>query len=126
MSQLARIILYGDLSPKWFGMELCLIGGGRFSVTKCDGTPEDVLASCRHIAPCVFVVDGASLERFNAEAFCETVDFGRLIRVLVEIGDHNHSVTEQLVRMGYAGVLSSDAGTETANRAVQAIMAGEL
>jgi len=54
------------------------------------------------------------------------VDFGRSIRVLVEIEDHNRGKTARFIRMGCAGVLSRNASPEIMCRAVKAILADEL
>jgi DNA-binding NarL/FixJ family response regulator len=54
------------------------------------------------------------------------VNFGRSIRVLVEIEDHNGGKTAHLIRMGCAGVLSRDASPEIMYRAIKAVLAGEL
>jgi len=126
MSQLARIVLGQDLSPKWFSAEHQLIVDERFAVTKCSGTPEEGLALCRSLVPCILVVTEAFIEKVNCEKFCEAVDFGRSIRVLVEIEDHNRGNTARLIRMGCAGVLSRNASPEILCRAVKAVLADEL
>src|SRR6516225_6199300 len=126
MSQLARIVLGQDLSPKWLSAEHLLVVDDRFAVTKCSGTPEEGLALCRNLVPCILVVNEAFIEKINVEKFCEAVDFGRSIRVLVEIEDHNRGKTARLVRMGCAGVLSRNASPEIMCRAVKAVLADEL
>jgi DNA-binding NarL/FixJ family response regulator len=126
MPQTARVLLSGDLSPKWICAELQLIAGDCLAITKCTGPSEEVLAWCSRQGPCVFVVDAGSIEKTNVEEFSEAVDGGRSIRVLVEIEDDNPATTERLVRMGCAGVLNRNASPETACRAVRAVLAGEL
>jgi len=126
MSQVARIFLSGDLNPNWFRVEHQLMTSERFAVTKYEGASGGVLAHCRHQVPCVLIADEALIDEFGAEEFCGAVGFGRLIRVLVEIRDHNPSKTERLIRMGCAGVLSRDASPLVACRALQAILAGQL
>src|SRR5215469_11330589 len=126
MSQLVRIVLGEDISPKWFIEEHQLVAGDRFAVTKCSGTPEEGLALCRNLVPCILVVNEAFIEKVNFEKFCEAVDFGRSIRVLVEIEDHNRDKTARLIRMGCAGVLSRNASPETMCRALKAVLADEL
>jgi DNA-binding NarL/FixJ family response regulator len=126
MKQLARIVLGEDLSPKWFSAEHQLVAGDRFAVTKCSGTPEEGLALCRTLVPCILVVTEAFIEKVNFEKFCQAVDFGRSIRVLVEIEDHNRGKTARLIRMGCAGVLSRNASPEIMCRAVKAVLTDEL
>ena len=126
MSQLATIVLGEDLSPKWLSEEQQLVAGDRLAVTKYSGTPEEGLAVCRNLVPCILVVNEAFIEKVNFEKFCEAVDFGRSIRVLVEIEDHNRGKTARLIRMGCAGVLSRNASPEIMCRAVKAVLADEL
>jgi DNA-binding NarL/FixJ family response regulator len=126
MSQLSRIVLGEDLSPKWFSAEHQLITGDRFAVTKCSGTPAEGLALCRNLAPCLLVVTDAFTEKVNLDEFCEIVNFGRSIRVLVEIEDNHHGKTARLIRMGCAGVLSRNASPEMMYRAVNAVLGDEL
>lgn len=126
MSQVVRIVLREDLSPKWFSEEHQLVAGERFAVTKCSGTPEEDLALCCTLVPCVLVVKEAFIEKVTFDRFCEAVDFGRSIRVLVEIEDHNRGKTARLIRMGCAGVLSKNASPEMMCRAVKAVLADEL
>lgn len=126
MPQAVRILLSGDLSPKWSSGELQLIDGGCLVTTKCNGLSAEVSAWCSRQEPCVFVVDAGFIEKMNLEEFSEAVDGGRSIRVLVEIEDDNPATTERLIRMGCAGVLDRNASPETACRAVRAVLAGEL
>lgn len=126
MSQLTTIVLGENLSPKWSIAEHKLIASDGFAVTRCSGTPEKGLVSCRNLIPCILVVNDSFIENVDCEEFCEAVNFGRSIRVLVEIGDHNRNKTERLIRMGCAGVLSTDASPEIMYRATKAILAGEL
>jgi DNA-binding NarL/FixJ family response regulator len=126
MPLFARVLLSGDLSPKWISAELQLIAGGCLATTKCTGPSEEVLARCRHLAPCVLVVDASFIEKMNVEEFCDVVDTGQSIRVLVEIEGHKAATTERLIRMGCVGVLGRNASLETAWSAVQAVLAGEL
>ena len=126
MSQVATIVLGEGLSPKWFSVEHQLIADDRFTVTKCSGTPEEGLALCRNLVPCLLVVNEAFIEKVNFEKFSEAVDFGRSIRVLVEIEDQNRGKTASLIRMGCAGVLSRTASPEIMCRAVHAVLADEL
>ena len=126
MSQLASIVLGGDLSPKWFSAEHQLTAGDGFVVTKCSDTPEKSLALCRNLVPCIFVVNEAFVGKIDYEEFREAVNFGRSIRVLVEIEDHNGSKITRLIRMGCAGVLGRNASPEMMRRAIKAVLAGEL
>jgi DNA-binding NarL/FixJ family response regulator len=126
MSQLTRILLSGDLSPKWPNLVRQLMTSERFAVTKYEGASGDVLKQCRLQVPCVLITDEACIDRFRAAEFCDAVGFGRLIRVLVEIKDYNPGKIERLIRMGCAGVLSQDTSPLVACRALQAILAGQL
>lgn len=126
MSQLASIVLGEDLSPKWLTVEQQLIASEGFAVTKCSGTPEKSLGICRNLVPCILVVNDAFIEKVDCEKFGEAVNFGRSIRVLVEIEDHKRSKTARLIRMGCAGVLSRNASPEIMCRAVKAVLADEL
>jgi len=126
MLPVVRILIGGDISLKWSGVEHHPVAGGHVAVTRCNGVPEEVLATCRYLAPCVLVVDDAFIDKVKVEEFYEAIDFGRSIRVLVETEDHNRGNTERLIRMGCAGVIDRDATPATACHALQAILAGEL
>jgi DNA-binding NarL/FixJ family response regulator len=126
MLQPASVLIGGDVSPKWSSVEHQPDAGGHFAVNKCNGTPEEVLAMCQCLAPCLLVVDDAFIDKLKVEEFYKAVDFGRSIRVLVEIKDDNRNKTERLIRLGCAGVLSRNASAFTACRAVRAILAEEL
>jgi DNA-binding NarL/FixJ family response regulator len=126
MLQPTMILIGGDISPKWSSVEHQPAADGHFAVTRCNGTPEEALATCRYLAPCLLVVNDAFIDKLKVEEFYKAVDFGRSIRVLVETDDDNSRKTERLIRLGCAGVLSRNASPSTACHALQAILAGEL
>jgi DNA-binding NarL/FixJ family response regulator len=126
MSQLATIVLGEDLSVKWLSAQHELMANEGFVVTKCNGTPEKDLALCRSLVPCILVVNDTFIEKVDREEFGEAVNFGRSIRVLVEIEEQKRNKTTGFIRMGCSGVISREASLEVACRAIKAVLAGEL
>jgi DNA-binding NarL/FixJ family response regulator len=126
MPEPARILFGGNLSPKWLSVEHQLCARVSVAVTRLSGSPEETLAYCQRLVPCVLVVDEGFTSKVRAEEFSEAADFGRSIRVVVEVDDRNLGKAESLIRMGCVGVLSKDASPATALRALEVILAGEL
>lgn len=126
MNEIASIVLSGNLSPKWVSLERHLCATGNCAVTRFSGSPEETLAHCHRVVPCVLVVDEAFTDRICIDDFSDAVDCGRAIRVLVEADSQDFGKTERLIRIGCRGVLSRNARPATARRALQAIRDGEI
>ena len=125
MSDSVRVVLSESLSPKWRDVALRL-GAREAAVTTYNGPPKGLLAHCRRLAPCVLVAPDKFFDRVNSEEFCHAADFGRSVRVIVEVREDDPFRAEQLVRIGCAGLLSRDATVEQALRALDAVLDGEL
>ena len=125
MSDVLRIVLCGKLSAKWHQLSPRLARGG-LTITTYSGSPSDVLSLCHRIAPCTLIVPDAFFGHDIYEEFCRVVDFGRSIRVLVEIESDEGNHAESLVRIGCAGLISKAADAEQAIRALGAVTNGEL
>jgi len=123
MPEIATVVLNGDLSPKWGN----LVAPGRgVTLTRCTGSPADVLAHCRRLTSCVLVVDGGFVHEVDPEEFCDVVNFGLSIQVLVELEQSHLLEAEELIRIGCAGYVSKDASRTEACSALRALLAGEL
>ena len=125
MSDAVRVVLSGNLSPKWRDVALQL-SARETAVTTYNGPPKGLLEHCRRLVPCILVVPDSFFGPANSEEFCRTVDFGRSMQVIVEVQDDDLLRAEQLVRMGCAGLLSPDATVEQTLRALDAVLDGEL
>ena len=103
-----------------------LVFGEGIAVTRCAGTPADILAHSQRLAPCVLVVDYTFVEKLNLEDFYNAVDFGLSVRVLVELDRKRLDQAEHLIRIGCAGYLLKGSKPSEAYSAVRAVAAGQL
>ena len=117
-----RVVVELSKLPKW--CELTRREG--FEVSQCSGTPAEMLAECRRIAPCVLAVSQESLEKVDAEEFSASVGVESSVRVLVLSTRKSPNLVENFLSMGCMGCLPQDVSGPTLRRAVRAIASGQL
>src|SRR5579862_6678596 len=125
MSDPVRLVLSGDLSPKWQDVAR-LLALSQTAVSSYSGPPPQLLAHCRRLAPCVLVAPEGFFDQVNTETLSEAIDFGRSIRVVVEYQQEDPLRAERLIRLGCVGLLSRDITAEQALRAITAVLDGQL
>ena len=121
---MATVVVSGDRTQKWVDIGPAL--GEPIVLIQCSGAPAEVLTECHRLTPCVLVVDNSFLDQVDSEEFYRKVDFGRCLRVLVELEEHRLAEGERLIRIGCAGYLSKSASPAEACRALRAVLDGEL
>jgi DNA-binding NarL/FixJ family response regulator len=118
------VVLGGQLTPKWSSPEITL--SRIVTLTASVGGPPAMLEYCRRLVPCVLVVNGEFMHAIDPDLFYAVADFGLSIRVLVELSESSLVEGEHLIGIGCAGYLSRAADLAMAQRALRAVLAGEL
>lgn len=124
MLKLMTIVLGANLSPVWSNGDF--ISSDGVAVSRCSGTPDDILAHSRRLAPCVLVVDGGFISKVNFEEFFNVVDFGLSVRVLVELDRLSLDQADHLIRIGCAGYVVKGIKPAEAWNAIRAVAAGQI
>lgn len=124
MPETLTILLGDGLSPMWVNGDLAFTDDT--SVTRCFGSPGEILAQSKRLSPCVLVVDQLFVERLNFEEFHNIGDLGLSVRVVVELARNGLDQAEHLIRIGCAGYLVKGTTAAEAIRAIRAVAAGQM
>lgn len=101
------------------------IGDTSLSIITCSGLRE-IVTTCRQKAPCVLVADISFLRKTDPAQFARAAGLDNSIRVLIVVDEDDPQTSQNLVRMGFAGVICRSAPAAVFRRALEAIMQGEL
>jgi DNA-binding NarL/FixJ family response regulator len=121
-----RIILSGGLSSKWNRVGLAFSNKYSAAITRCNGGTREILSLAAHLAPCVVVVEDELIGTIDEDELSQTLDFGQIFHLVVEMGAADGGRLEHLIRIGCSGVLLCSATSAEASRALRAVMKGEL
>lgn len=122
-----RIVVGGKAKRHWDYLEGCFARSTTHVPIKA--TSDDakgVLEECREFDHCMLIIDFESIKKVDSRVFIRTVEYGRLIPVLVLLERETTADCESLLRMGCMGFLRHDAPPWQFRRAVDAVVSGEI
>jgi DNA-binding NarL/FixJ family response regulator len=121
-----HIVLCANLSLKWLGVERGLARSQSALVMRCCLEPDEILARCQFLAPCVVVLDDGLIERFDFGPLSRTLFANPSIHFLVETDQPTVERAERLLRLGCAGMINRTASAAQARWALNAVQEGEF
>jgi len=119
------IVLAGGCGRRWQALERLASRGAAVPIVRCPGPPEEAVALCRRLRPCVLLLDVESFRRLLTPA--ETPRTSKLlgVRILVQAEQSDQDTIEGLVHAGCWGVVSAKARPTTIWKAATAVAAGQ-
>ena len=106
--------------------ERALTRSSKFVLVRCPGSLEDVLAFCRQLEPCLVVLTEEMALGANRDEFQRAIDFGRTIRVVLQMRRESSEAIEGLLRLGCMGFVPEDSPPAFIRQAVEGVAAGEI
>jgi len=120
-----ELVLSGFFGSRWPAIEHLFSTGGAI-VTRCGGTPAEVMTYCGRVSPCVLIVNDMFFQDLDIDTFCYAVESERAIHVLVALEEDDDFRCERLIRMGCAGILNREMNEQQVLHALEVVAAGEL
>lgn len=107
-------------------LERELLRGGNVDVVLSADRLASMMATCRRLAPSVLVVGESELEDVEGGAISSQADYGDAVRVLVLVSQKSPATEMRYVRMGCSGCISINSSVRVIQRAIHAVLRGEI
>jgi len=124
-SQAIKVVVAAELCPAE-DLERCFTPEAGYVLVSYSSSASKLMSYSEAFKPCVLVVDHSLLRTIAAEEFSRVTDGGRSVLVLVCVAQPEPRLVENLLRLGCVGYLTLGFTAEHLQRAVEAVVSGEL